>query len=501
MDETEWVLINLDEKMARRQGLPKELPVPKSEFEGLADQGLAADKARKWASDFLNNSEVGKSSAWRKKQQKTFLSMQAFIDKGPMIDKAQKAFAQNDFDKAIKELKRITVLDDDDDSAKLNLASAYANTKNFDGALKLFLKVKPTYEGDPDYHVALGQIYLATRDTEAATNEMVLALEAKPDHQVALDALVQLGILTKVYENPKDATTLLYVRADAVLEYLVGEWDKEPRAGAFFLEQADYHEREGRHEVVLAAAERARKAFGEHQNERAETLRIGALRTLGKKEEARDSAAAYAEAVPSSAAGFVALAECERALGNEAAAKRAIERAIAAEPGDLAAISLALWPDDDRDIAQVNAALPALLAHVEAHPAQKGAQRSLARAYLVVGRNDDAFALFEKAIAIDPKDDDLRSEYWAELGKVPDFARIVKDAESLDDMKTRDWRLRWNEAEAYLGLGKRVEARALFSALNFDENLHVDVRRRAKRAVRELDEGTPPQGSPPQEAT
>ena len=58
-------------------------------------------------------------------------------------------------------------------------------------------------------------------------------------------------------------------------------------------------------------------------------------------------------------------------------------------------------------------------------------------------------------------------------------------------MQKRDWKLRWNEAEAYTGLGKRVEARAAFSAINFDESLHVDIRKRAKRAVKSIDEAPP----------
>ena len=55
------------------------------------------------------------------------------------------------------------------------------------------------------------------------------------------------------------------------------------------------------------------------------------------------------------------------------------------------------------------------------------------------------------------------------------------------------WKLRWNEAEAYLRLGKRLEARAAFSAINFDDKVHVDIRKRAKRAVKSLDEAPPPQ--------
>src|SRR6188472_2073316 len=108
MSDTEWVMIGLDEKMAKRQGLPWQIPVPKEEFEGLADKGLAADKARKWVSDFINNSEVGKDGAWRKKNNKLFMALQAFCDKGPLLIKAQNAFAANDFEKAISALKKIT---------------------------------------------------------------------------------------------------------------------------------------------------------------------------------------------------------------------------------------------------------------------------------------------------------------------------------------------------------------------------------------------------------
>jgi hypothetical protein len=58
---------------------------------------------------------------------------------------------------------------------------------------------------------------------------MVLALEAKPDCQPALEAMVQLGVLTPIYENPRDAASLTYVRTDAVVDYLTSQWDAEPR--------------------------------------------------------------------------------------------------------------------------------------------------------------------------------------------------------------------------------------------------------------------------------
>src|SRR5262245_33915941 len=160
-EEGEWVLIGLDEKMARRQGIPARLPVPRGEFEGLADKGLNIELARKWIKDFLDNSEPGKSGHWRKQNSRIVSALEAFLDKAPAWEKAQKAFTEKDYDKAIQALKRISTMDADDHAAKLNLASAYANTGDHAQALKQFKQIRSTFEGDPDYHVALGHVHLA----------------------------------------------------------------------------------------------------------------------------------------------------------------------------------------------------------------------------------------------------------------------------------------------------------------------------------------------------
>jgi len=498
-DEVEWVLINLDEKMAKRQGMPAQIPVPKDKFESLADKGLMAKEVRGWCSDFLNNSEIGKNSAWRKKNQKMVVAMESFLDTGPMWDKAQKAFAENDFEKAISTLKKIVVQADGDHAARLNLASAYANTQQYDQAQKLFKQIRETYEGDAEFHVAVGHVYLRMQDKDGATNEFVLALEAKPDHQGALDALTQLGVLTKIYENPRDASSLLFVRSDAVKDYLTGEWDKPAEEGGqkrdadFYLEQLNYHEREKRWDVALAAAERAVTAAGDGPlRERAELARIAALRNLSQVDASLVAAKAYADKAPRSAGAFVELARSSAAAGQIEEARTAIEKALEIDPGDLGAIVMKFWPQDPNDIKQMNEAVPELKAFVDAHEGSPGAVRSLARAYLIVGREDEALGLFQKAVSLAPADDDLRQEWWTELAKQQKWGAILDDAGKLGEMKARDWRLRWNEAEAYVGTGKLVEARACFSAINFDENLHVDIRRRAKRAVASLNETPPP---------
>ncbi len=489
-DEGGWLLIGLDEKMARRQGLPAQLPVPKDEFEGMADKGLNIEKARKWVKDFLATSPAGQDATWRRRNSGLVNALDGFVDNAPLWEKAQKAFATDDYPAAISALKRITIMNGDDHAAKLNLASAQANVGDFDGALKNFKAIRKTFEGDADYHVAVGHVHLRMSDKDQALNEMVLALEAKPDCQPALDCLLQMGVLRAIYENPRDANSLTYVRTDSVVQYLKDLWAQEPRDAAFYLEQLAYHERENRHDVALAAAEGAIAAAGEASNERAEVARISALRSLGRTGEAVAAAEAYAAKAPNVAGAQVELSKALAAVQRDDDSRAALERALALDPGDLNALMTRFWPADANDIKGIHAAVPGLLAFAEAHAESAGGWRTLARAYLAVGRIDDALALFVRALGITPADDELRAEYWTELGRHQRYDEIVADAAKIGDIAKRDWKLRWNEAEAFAGLGKKMEARACFSALNFDDALHVDIRKRAKRAVKSIDEAS-----------
>lgn len=484
--ETEWVLIGIDDKLAKKQGIPPRIPVPKGEFEGLAEKGMQGDTVRRWIKDFLTNSEPGKSGVWRKQNHDLVSKLEAFVDKGSAWEKAQKAFADGEYDKAMAALKRIVAMDPDDHAARMNLGSALANARQYADAQKHFKAVRSSFAGDADYHAAYAQILVALENRDEAINELVLALEAKPDHQGALDTLTTLGVLVAVYENPHDAASLTYVRADSVVDYLTGEWDKEPREPKFFLEQLSYHEREGRFAVALAAAERGAAAGA---GERAELARISSLRGLGRLDEALALAQEYVAKAPNSAGAHTELSQCLGALGQAEAARSEVDEALRLAPGDQLALVLRFWPRDRHDVPAVHQAMPALTAFAEAHPEEPGVWRSLARAMVAIGREDEALNLFAKAVALAPSDDDLRAEYWSELGKGQQFEAILADAAKITDMAKRDWKLRWNEAEAYLGVGKHVEARAAFSAINFDNSLHVDVRKRAKRAVSTMDRG------------
>lgn len=477
----EWVLISLDEKLAKRQGVPPRVPVPKAEFEGLANKGMGIEAMRKWSASFI--SSAPKDTAWRTENAALMTQLEAFISKQELWAKAQAAFAANDFKKALSTLRMITSVDPNDHAARMNLGNAYANTGDHAKALESFNAVRDTFSGDADYHMSVGQLHTALGNLQGAADEFALALEANPECKPAMDSLVKLGVLVAIYEDPKDASSLTYVRSDRVLEGLEEAWNTPGRAASYFLEQLAYHEAEGRPNVALAAADRALAASpSEQEGERARMGKVAALLATGKRDEARELAKKEGD----KAWAHVELARCLFDEGKADEGRAELDAALKLDPNDQMALLLRFWPKEMKDIAQVQACIPALAAFAEAHANAAGPLRSLARAKAATGSDDEACAVFAKAVALAPADDELRAEYWAQLSHAKKFDDVIKDAASLADIAKRDWKLRWNEAEAMRGAGKKNEARAAFSAINSDETLHVEVRRRAKKAVNAL---------------
>lgn len=489
----EWLLIGLDQKMARKQGMPLQIPVPKAEFEGLADKGLQSEVLRGWIQSFLNDSPLGKDGNWRRRNSELVTQMEGFVDKKSLWEKAQKLFAENDFENALKTLKRITIMCAEDHAARLNYASALANQRDFDKALKEMKVIRDTFADDPDFHVSHAQMLVMKGDESAATEALVKALELKPDHMPAMDALAKLGVLAKIYENPRDATSLVYVKRESVREYLEEQvWSQAERTADYFLEQLGYHASERRFDVALAAADRALASGDAAAAERAMAGKITALRELDRSDDAIAAGKAFLETTPSAASVWVELSGAYAKAGQTAASDEAIERALAIDPGDAMALALKFWPADRENLMELKETLPKLEAWCSVHGAVAGAWRSLARAKLATGATDEALALFDKAVTLAPGDDDLRSEWWAELAKLERYDAVIADSQKISDMAKRSWQLRWNEAEAYRGLSRVMEARACFMQLNADDSLAIDIRKRAKRAATELAAGPTP---------
>jgi tetratricopeptide (TPR) repeat protein len=179
----------------------------------------------------------------------------------------------------------------------------------------------------------------------------------------------------------------------------------------------------------------------------------------------------------------VELARSLIAAGKTEDASAATDRALTADPGDLMALTLKFGAADPNDLELVQKTIAPLTAYAEKHPTSAGAIRALARAKLTAGATDDALDLLAKAVALAPADEDLRTEYWGELSKAGRYDAVIADAEALPNRATCNWGLRWSEAESYASLGRKMEARTLFTQINSDASLHVDVRKRAKRAA------------------
>ena len=76
----------------------------------------------------------------------------------------------------------------------------------------------------------------------------------------------------------------------------------------------------------------------------------------------------------------------------------------------------------------MQACIPALAAFAETHASAAGAWRSLARAKAAVGADEDACAIFARAVATRAEDDELRAEYWAQLSHAKQFDDVIRDA-------------------------------------------------------------------------
>ena len=481
-DAGDWLLIGLDEKLAKKQGVPARIPVPKGEFESLADKGMTVDQMRGWVSKFITTSPAMHNANWRTQNAALARSFEVFVAKKDGWAKAQEAFAKNDFKTAVGSLRMLSNIDPNDHCAKLNLASALSSSGDHSAAITTLDAIRDTWADDAEYHVTRANVLLALQRKDDAIDALADALERDPSHKQALDTLKALGVLTAVYEDPRDASSLTYVRTDKVEEHLASVWAAEPRDVDYYLRQVAYHQMERRPAVSLAAADKAVALAPDAPDERAVTGRITALRELGRVEEATAAARAMLAKTPSAAA-HVDLARCLLAANKNDEANAELDKAIALDPGDLMALDLRWWPAQRHDLQQLEAALPLFQAHADAHPGSAGAARMVARARLAMGDSDRAMALFEKSVASAPADDDLRAEWWAELVRLGRAAEVIADAEKLGDIKTHDWKVRWNYAEAFAATGRKMEAQTIFAGIDHDETLHLDVRKRAKRAA------------------
>jgi tetratricopeptide (TPR) repeat protein len=477
----EWVVLNLDAKQAKQHGMPEKMPMPKHEFEATGVKGLTHETALKWVTEFLTVA----GPTLKQKEPATAKRYEAYVSKMKFWQDAQKAFTKRDFQKAASLLQLVSNVDKDDYAARQNLATVHAAMGNHDAAIKIFDDIAEVWAGSPEYHVTYANTLLAAGNRDAATEQFVQALEADAECRPAMDGLVTLGLLVKIYEDPLDPKSLTFVRRDALLDYLTSDWDENPKPIDFLLRVGVYHESERRYEIALAASERVLSA--DSQNEAGILLKASALKHLGKTQEAAAVLTRYVESHQDAASALTQLAALDVEAANESGARAWLDRALGADPGHLAALQLKfLGTLEPPTLEQAAGAISAMEAYVNAHPQQSGPLRLLGRLLLQMNNEEMSLSVLKAAAGLPSSDDDVLAEYLNALLRYGRFQPVLDVVGALPDVSHRDWRLRWSEADAYLGLAKKVEARAAFTAINADEALHVSVRARAKRAVESM---------------
>lgn len=478
---TEWVVLNLDAKQAKQHGMPERMPMPKDQFEAVGIKGLTHETAHKWITEFM----TAAGPTLRQKEPATAKRYEAYLSKMKFWQDAQKAFTKRDFTKAASLLQLVANVDKEDYAAKQNLATVHAALGNHAAAVKVFTEISEVWSGSADYHVAFANTLIASGDKDGAIEQFVQALEAESDCRMAMEGLVTLGLLVKIYEDPLDPKSLTFVRRDALLEYLTGEWEKTSADVVFLLRVGAYHESEGRYDVALAAADRALAAAP--GNEAALLLKASSLRRLGKTAQATELLQSYVATSPTAASALAQLAQLAFEAKDAVQGHAWVAKALAIEPGHLTALQLEFFESiDPPSLEQAAASLEAIEAYANTHAESAGAQRMLGRILLQVNNEERAVSALLKATELAPGDDDVLAEYLNALLRYGRFQPVIDVVGALPDLTKRDWRLRWSEADAYLGLGKKMEARAAFTAINADDSLHVSVRARAKRAVENM---------------
>lgn len=478
---TEWVVLNLDAKQAKQHGMPEKMPMPKDQFEAMGVKGLTHETAVKWITEFLTVA----GPTLRQKEPATAKRYEAYLSKMKFWQDAQKAFARRDFAKAASLLQLVSNVDKEDYAAKQNLATVQAALGNHQAAIETFRAISDVWSGSSDYHVAFANTLLAAGKRDETIEQFVLALEADPENRAAMEGLVGLGLLAKIYEDPLDPKSLTFVRRDALLEYLTGQWAQSSPDVGFLLRVGAYHESEGRNDIALASAEQALRASPD--NEPALLLKASALRNLGRNSEARQSLETFVVEHPRSASALAQLAALAFADGNSARGSELVGAALSADPNHLTALQLEFLQSlETPTLEQAANVLPRVEAYAAAHPEEPGAQRILGRLMQQVNNEERCLGSLRRAVDLTPNDDDTLAEYLNALLRFGRFQTVVETVGNVGDLLQRDWRLRWSEADAYLGLDKKMEARAAFTAINADESLHVAVRARAKRAVQSM---------------
>ena len=282
------------------------------------------------------------------------------------------------------------------------------------------------------------------------------ALETNPNDPMALEGLVQFRVAVKLFKDPKDPKSVVYVPVEQYREMVAQQIEplsKEPDQLVAF---AEHQLREGHTlEIGVQALEKANDIRPNHP--RTMVALGAAYRLTGKSDRAIEMLRRVTELEPENPWGYFHLAQAFNAAGDKAGETQALDRLLTFDPNFQQAIGIRFGIDPAKPSAEVEDQIAAF-----------AAERNSWMGFLVASsiardRGDLAAsqALAERAHAIKPDAEEALLHYSSILADNKDAEKLAEAIEPAVRLGKYSKRLDWNYAQALHQLDRTGEAIAL----------------------------------------
>lgn len=291
---------------------------------------------------------------------------------------------------------------------------------------------------------------------EEAVEAFHRALQVNNTDQLALEGLVQLRAAVKLFKDPKDQKSVVYLPVEQYREISAQQIQALADNPDQLVGFAEFQLREGHApDVAVQALEKALEARPDH----ARTLGAlgAAYRITGRLEDSVSTLRRMSEVEPANPWAFFNLAQTQNAAGNTEAEHAALDQVLALDPNFQPAIGIRFG---------LNPASPAPDAEekVAAFAGEKNSWMAwLIACSLARDRGDKALALqrAEQAHALNPAAEETLLNLCSLLGESGDAARLEEVVGPALRSGKFSKRLDWNYAQALRQLGRTNEAVAL----------------------------------------
>ncbi len=304
------------------------------------------------------------------------------------------------------------------------------------------------------------------------------ALESNGSDVLALEGLVQLRAAVKLFKDPKDPKSVVYLPMEKYREVAAQQVDALTADPDQLVGFGEYQLREGTApEVGILALEKAAELRPDH----ARTLMgLGAAyRMTGQTARAVETLEKVAVLEPQNPWAFFNLAQAHNAAGNKAGEVAALDKVLELDANFQPAIGIRF---------EVDPANPANGA--EGKIENFGATRNSWMAYLIASslardRGDIARAqeLAEKAYAINSEMEEVLLHLSSVLGDTKDAAKLAETIEPAVRRGKYSKRLDWNYAQALRQLDRTSAAIALLRDAATSDGVQADFKQAAAVAI------------------